>query len=471
MQAKVLIVDDIATNRIVLHVKLSAAGYCVLQAASAEEALQVAGREQPQLVLCPTRLPDSTTLEFIKAFEDDPRLAKISRIVLCNSLDTDARLALLAAGATDILIKPPDVSALLARFRAILRNNESLEDTLLQERMERVLGFGETSVQFEPTGGEKKVHVAVMSSTVNAAHNWSHQLSGHPGADVRAFAFDEVMVALDDTALPDVIVIDVAERHAQKALNLLSDLRASSQTRHAKIIAVVPTAQPAFLGEALDRGSDDVLAYGFCLRELSLRIRRQARAKRRDDKRRANMHEGLRAATIDALTGLYNRRFALPHLTRVASHCRREAKSCAVMAIDVDHFKTVNDRFGHEAGDAALVALAKLFGESLRGGDIASRIGGEEFMIILPDTTVEAAHLAARRLCETVATHSFQLPGAERPVQLTVSIGVAVCEPNQTSQSLEGATAESLLREADVALYGSKSHGRNQVTLSDQSAA
>ena len=466
MQAKVLIVDDIATNRIVLNVKLSAAGYRVLQATTAAEALRLARSEEPQLVLCPERLPDSCTLKFIKAFEKDPVLAKISRIVLCDGFDPAKRLALLAAGASDVLAKPAGINALLARFRAILRNSESLEDALLQERMERVLGFGEASCRFEAAA-----HVAILSNTASVALDWGQQTAAHCTASFSAYTFDEVMLALDDAQLLDVIAIDFTESCTKKALSLLSDLRAVSKTRKAKIVAVVSPSKPGLLGDALDRGADDVLAYGFCPKELTLRIGRLARDKQRDDKRRENMHEGLRAAATDALTGLHNRRFALPHLARVASQCRHNAQSCAIMAIDVDHFKTVNDRFGHEAGDAALVALAKLFNDSLRAEDMASRIGGEEFMIVLPDTTVDAAHFAARRLCEKVANHAFTLPGVSEPVQLTVSIGVAVSGPQKATRGLGAKAAESLLRDADVALYGSKSHGRNQVTLSAQSAA
>ncbi len=484
MPGKVLIVDDIATNRIVLHVKLSAAGYTVLQAKTAAEALQVARAEQPHLMLCPTRLPDMTAEELIAAFEADPLLTKISRIILCDTNNAKERLDLLAAGATDVLVKPPDISVLLARFRAILRNSESLEDMRLQEQMEHVLGFGEAQNRFENAmRGASTARVVVVSNTLETACSWSRQLgimrAGKLCSALTCLTFDDALTALGHSTKPDVIVIDIPQGGADKALSLLSDLHAGSLTRHAKIIAVLAQAESTMFGEVLDRGADDVLSHGFCAQEAALKVGRQAQAKQRDDIHRENMHAGLRAATTDALTGLQNRRSAMPHLARVAGNCSKGASSCAVMVIDVDHFKSVNDRFGHKAGDAALISLAELFENSLRADDMASRIGGEEFMIVLPETSVHEAHHAARRLCDIVANHSFRLPGVTEPQKLTVSIGVAVTEPhamltarqNQREPRLGDQIAEGLLREADLALYGSKNHGRNQVTLSPKSAA
>ena len=237
------------------------------------------------------------------------------------------------------------------------------------------------------------------------------------------------------------------------------------------LVLVAPERYPDEQATARASGADDVLAYGFCPAELALRLRRQAAAKCREDKLRENMHEGLRAAATDPLTGLYNRRFALPHLARLTASSTRENSGCAVMVIDVDHFKKVNDSFGHEAGDTALVTLAGLFNRSLRNGDMASRIGGEEFLIVLPNTTAQEAQHAARRLCEAVSNHKFKLPGSPRAQHLTVSIGVAVTGAKSLPCSKGNQAAEALLRDADLALYGSKNHGRNQVTLSPRSAA
>ncbi|MBU2982918.1 diguanylate cyclase [Lentibacter algarum] len=466
MPGKVLIVDDIATNRVILQVKLTTAGYTVLQANNANDALQLAREAQPDLMLCSARLDGMSAETFHQAFENDPRICKISRIVLCELSELNQRTKLLSLGATDVFARPVDIVVLLARFRAILRNRVSREDTLLQESASRVLGFGEAAHNFAPS-----TDIALICETRITAKNWLEALPLRAGDSSTAHCFEGAVKPLQSGPSPDVITLEIRDSNAEKALTTLSDLRAASRTRYAKIIAVLDSAQPALLCEALNRGADDVLVYGYCADELALRLRRQAAVKQRDDKLRENMHEGLRAAATDALTGLYNRRFALPHLARMASRCDFKQTSCAVMVIDVDHFKLINDTFGHEAGDAALVTLSELLRRSLRRSDLASRIGGEEFMIVSPDTCVREARLAAHRLCKMISSHSFILPGTPEPQRLTVSIGVAVTNTQSRVNACATQTAETLLREADQALYGSKNHGRNQVTLSPRSAA
>jgi two-component system cell cycle response regulator len=183
------------------------------------------------------------------------------------------------------------------------------------------------------------------------------------------------------------------------------------------------------------------------------------------ERRRKNVRSGLQAALVDPLTGLYNRRYAMPHLERVLLQARRAHKQLAVLIGDLDHFKSINDRFGHPAGDRVLVEVAERLRACLRKGDLAARIGGEEFMLVMPGIGQRAAKALALRICDAIARHPFALPGHPQPLNVTISIGMAICPAPGPGDRAGPEDAEALLERADRALYAAKGGGRNQVTM------
>ena len=160
-----------------------------------------------------------------------------------------------------------------------------------------------------------------------------------------------------------------------------------------------------------------------------------------------------RAAT-DALTGLPNRRALQDTVRRMVAQAGRSLDPLAVLALDLDHFKQINDRFGHEKGDDVLAAVGPLLAEGVRESDFVARAGGEEFCILLPDTDEVGAREVAEKLRESIAR--LEVPGVER--QITGSFGIAV-------YPLQAIDAPTLLRKADRALYLAKEHGRNRIEL------
>ena len=175
----------------------------------------------------------------------------------------------------------------------------------------------------------------------------------------------------------------------------------------------------------------------------------------------------LRLAVIDPLTGLHNRRYGLAQLQAIAESARANGAMFAVLVADIDRFKSVNDHFGHAAGDAVLVEVAQRLRQNLRAGDLVARIGGEEFLIALPNIALPEARLIAERLCTVMAEHPFHL-NATQDLPVTLSIGLAISEAGELPAHVE--TVTDIFDRADRALLRAKTAGRNQVTISRAAA-
>lgn len=159
----------------------------------------------------------------------------------------------------------------------------------------------------------------------------------------------------------------------------------------------------------------------------------------------------------DHLTGLYNRRYLAATIDREFARCARDGMPLALMMVDIDHFKQINDRHGHPFGDTVLVAVARVLGGALRAGDIACRYGGEEFMLLLPNMPLAAARERAEAIRRRVA--GLELSAGSLSVPVRISAGVAEAPQDATD-------AESLIRQADAALYRAKAQGRDRVEVS-----
>ncbi|MEI7457141.1 MAG: diguanylate cyclase [Nitrosomonadales bacterium] len=250
-------------------------------------------------------------------------------------------------------------------------------------------------------------------------------------------------------------------------LSLCRKLRESDAWRN--IYTVILTAQesPERLIQAFEAGADDYLLKPIAPKIFFARLRAahrviQMQAELADDReqlqRLANElteanHRLQQLALTDVLTGLPNRRAAMVRLDQEWSTAQRNRRPFACMVLDVDHFKAINDQYGHPAGDVVLSSMAQALRAAARAQDLVARFGGEEFLVICPDTEVDAAFQCAERLRLQVA--AMTVPGVDPAIKLTVSIGVAVSRP-------EMADLEVLLAGADKCLYAAKQAGRNR---------
>lgn len=171
----------------------------------------------------------------------------------------------------------------------------------------------------------------------------------------------------------------------------------------------------------------------------------------------------LRSGFTDVLTGWHNRRYLTVRLAEELARARRDQHGVVCLMLDVDHFKQVNDTWGHAAGDAVLRELAQRIEGQVRASDVAARYGGEEFVVLLPNTLVESAQLLAERIRGAISVSDFDLPSGES-VKITISIGIAEVRPQADEEDLK-TLGDSLIARADVALYAAKSAGRDRVIV------
>ncbi|WP_428928451.1 diguanylate cyclase domain-containing protein [Marinibacterium sp. SX1] len=505
MQGRLLILDAVSTNRIVLTALLEPACYTVDQGQTLADALVALRIDRPDLVLTAWSLPDGSAMDLRAALdaEDPDRLVPVVAIARPGEL-TDRRAAL-RAGLTDLLVHPLDETMLQARLRAILRARpagpaldlgpdpdnhgrppdpprtwpETAPDTSARAAgaPHAAPGFAEPRPGFARPG-----RVAILADEPETAHAWCQGLSAQLNQPVSGFGMMQRGQVLNAVHPPDVVVLALTADRPGPALRCLADLRAGPSTRHMAVIAL-PRGRDGVASaavQALDMGADDVMPGPFEPGELALRVQAQLRRKHLSDRLRNTVRDGLRAALIDPMTGLYNRRYALPHLAHVIRQSARTGRSFAVMMADLDHFKRINDQHGHLAGDAVLTEAAGRLRAALDPQHVLARIGGEEFLVVLRDTDAPTARAVADALRRAVDARPFPVgdapDGQLRKEAVTVSIGVAICPPAGDPDVYgfpddpDEPRLAALLQQADRALYTSKNAGRNTVTIARSAA-
>ncbi|MCX7286658.1 MAG: diguanylate cyclase [Rhodobacterales bacterium] len=462
MSGRILIVDDVATNRIVYRARLAAAFYEPVTASDGASCLAMAADLRPDLILLDLNLPDIPGHEVLRRLRAGARTRDIPVIVLTAASESDVRLAAFSAGADDVMVKPADDAMLLARVRNLLRARSGV-DFSVEAGLEvgcTAHGFAEQATGFEPSA-----IVAVVAGQIDAARRLKHDLAGVLRDRLVALSRQQALAEATQLApggagVPDVFIVQDDGSDAAGVLRLLSELKSHQATRHSAVCVLGRSGDGDDAATAFDLGADDVVGHDVSAAELALRTRSLLRRKRQGDRQRARIEDSLRLAMIDPLTGLYNRRFAGPQMATIAARAVESGTSFAVMVIDLDRFKLVNDRHGHAAGDQVLVEVSRRLTADLRASDLLARIGGEEFLVVLPDATMADARRVAERLCQAVEERPVRL-NSGLALSVTVSIGVAVaggdsCQPISVDQVVEA---------ADLALLDSKGSGRNQVTF------
>ncbi|MEO0992683.1 MAG: PleD family two-component system response regulator [Pseudomonadota bacterium] len=453
MPGRILVVDDIPSSRLVVRARLSMAYYDVIEAASGEDALELARKEQPDLILLDIMMPGMNGYETCRQLKNDPKTAHIPVVVLSGLSSREERVLGFEAGADDYLNKPFEDSALLARISGLTRMKMMIDELRLRAETSRELGLE----PFAPAGAlgafpDASVLIVSSDEEFGAAAARALRERIHCGvAHARGEAEAKALIRSNDF---DAFVIGT-ELSDGEPMRMASALRGRPDTRQAALMMVFQAEDVAGPALALDMGVPDYLQGPPDLCEMAARLRVQLRRKHYSDQLRDSLQASVVQAVTDPLTGLYNRRYANAHLEQMIQKPRAPQRRLAAMILDLDRFKSVNDGHGHSAGDAVLVEFAERLRRVVRPTDLISRVGGEEFLVVMPDILPEHAETVAERVRHSVESPPFQ--AGEATLDLTVSIGLALM--------LEGESSVSLIERADRALYASKAAGRNTVTL------
>src|SRR3954470_3831799 len=418
MTARILVVDDLPANVKLLETRLSAEYFDVITAMSGDEALAICERAKCDIVLLDVMMPDMDGFEVCRRLKAGVTTHHIP-VIMVTALDQPRdRIKGLDAGADDFLTKPVSDVALIARVRSLARLKLTTDELRMRAVTSRHIGIRPPEREaLKETGRDGRIlmvedrPLAQEAICAMLASEHSVEVEGDPNAALLRAAEGNYECLIISLGLSNF-----------DGLRLCSQLRSLERTRNVSILAVTDGDENTRLARGLEIGVNDYLFRPIDRNELLARVRTQIRKKRYTERLRDNMQMSIELAITDALTGLYNRRYMETHIAGLIEHAASRDKPLTVLVLDIDYFKAINDSFGHDAGDEVLREFALRIRKSIRGLDLACRYGGEEFLVIMPETDISAAALVAERLRRGIASEAFAVQGGARAIDVTISV-------------------------------------------------
>ena len=453
MTARVLVVDDLLPNIKLLEARLTAEYFDVLTSTNGPEAIEACKAGLCDIVLLDIMMPGMDGFEVCTRLKADPTTSHIP-VVMVTALDQAAdRVRGLDCGADDFLTKPVDEVALIARVKSLSRLKVTLDELRSRAAASARLGRSDPFVNASAADGHHG-RVLLVDDRAASSDRIVASLRGNQTVDVETNPQEALFRAAENSY--DLIIVSLGLSNYD-GLRLCSQLRSLERTRSIPILAIADLEDRAKILRGLDLGVNDYLVRPIDRNELIARVRTQVRRKRYAESLRTNVEQAIEMAVVDALTGLNNRRYFDMHLSSLLDQAAQEAKPLSMLVLDIDFFKKINDTYGHDAGDEILRALAGRMRRAVRSVDLVCRLGGEEFVIVMPDTAIDVAGRVAERVRRAVEAEPFNVKEGQMAVPVTVSIGIA--------DRGTDANPDFIYKSADKALYESKATGRNKVTL------
>ena len=449
MSARILVVDDIEANVRLLEAKLMAEYYEVSTALDGPTALAMAARDLPDIILLDVMMPGMDGFTVCRKLKDDPSTRHIP-VVLITALDGRGdRIQGLESGASDFLTKPIDDVMLFARVRSLTRFKLVIDELRQREASGRRMGvIAGAAARLDGVGGR----VLIVDDNERQAQRIAAEL----GVEHRPVVESDPEKAKISAGGPVDLVIVNAVAKGFDGLRFTASLRSEERTRQLPVLAMVDPDDRGRMVKALEIGVNDILSRPIDPQELSARVKTQIQRKRYTDYLRNNLDHSLELAVTDQLTGLHNRRYMSGQLDSLVKRASLGGDPVSALLIDIDFFKKINDTFGHDIGDEVLREFALRLASNVRAIDLPCRFGGEEFVVIMPDTALADALRIAERIRMHVAGSPFKVAHGKEMLNVTISIGVS-------ATAGEGDTPEALLKRADEGVYQAKASGRNAV--------
>lgn len=455
MSARVLVVDDILPNVKLLEAKLSSEYYDVLTATNGPEAIDKAITQSPDIILLDVMMPGMDGFEVCRRLKEHSATAHIPVVIVTALTDASDRIKGLEAGADDFLSKPLNDVALMSRVRSLVRLKMTVDEWRIRENTATQLGVVDraANAMSEPV---EHARILVIEDQSFESKKFTDALQVDDDIIIVAESGIDAMSKVGQSEY-DLIAVSLNLKN-EDGLRLCSHLRSSEKTRSVPILMVANEDDMSRIAHGLEIGAHDYILRPVDRNELIARVRTQVRRKRFQERLRSNFELSLSMALTDPLTGLYNRRYFEVHLQKLLDKNAVSKKSMAILMLDVDHFRTFNNTYGHAVGDVVLKTFSTRILDSLRSFDLVARLGGEEFVVILPDVSTEMAYFISERLRRSISDVPFECNVEGGIVKVTTSIGGAIIEGGTS-------TMEQVLKRADDCLYAAKEGGRNQVVF------
>jgi two-component system, cell cycle response regulator len=452
MTARVLVVDDVPANVKLLEARLSAEYFDVITAYSGTQALAVAERAECDIVLLDVMMPDMDGFDVCRKLKTNPATHHIP-VVMVTALDQPSdRVRGLEAGADDFLTKPVTDVALVSRVRSLARLKMVTDELRMRALTSKEIGIQSPEREAVAETG-RAGRILIVDDRKSSYERIVETLSAEHTVDVEADP-NEAMFHIAEGHY-DLLIVSLGLQNFD-GLRLCSQVRSLERTRNVPILAVAEADNNARLVRGLEIGVNDYLIRPIDRNEMLARVRTQIKKKRYTERLRDNVQLTVEMAITDVLTSLFNRRYMETHLATLVEQAAARGKPIAVLVLDIDYFKAVNDGHGHDAGDDVLREFALRMRKSIRNIDLACRYGGEEFVIVMPETDMAVATVVAERLRRRIASEPFAIQSGARNLDITISIGIAALDG-------PGDNAAAILKRADTALYRAKRDGRNRV--------
>jgi two-component system, cell cycle response regulator len=452
MTARILVVDDIPANVKMLEARLLAEYFDVLTAEDGFQALALCDKTQVDLVLLDIMMPGIDGFQVCEQLKANPKTAHIP-VVMVTALDQPSdRVRGLKVGADDFLTKPVNDLQLMSRVKSLLRLKALSDELRIRADTARAIGVMDPAVG-EGAPSDEPGQVLLVDSRASSHERIIKSL--RPIAEVTAMS-DPQSALFHVAENPIDLVIVNSNLVDYDPLRLCSQLRSLERTRFIPVLLMADEGAEQQIVRALELGVNDYIMRPVDPNELVARSLTQIRRKRYNERLRESVQHTIELAVTDGLTGLSNRRYLDSHLKLLLDRASARGRPLSVCITDIDRFKSINDTYGHDAGDDVLREIANRIRSTVRGADLACRYGGEEFVVVMPDTTIDMAASIAERLRGAIESTPFLLKQSGVQLSVTASLGLATRTGNDD-------TPDKLLKSADLALYQAKNTGRNRV--------
>jgi two-component system, cell cycle response regulator len=452
MSARILVVDDVPANVKLLEARLLAEYFDVVTAYNGAEALALCERAECDIVLLDVMMPELDGLEVCRQLKSNPLTHHIP-VVMVTALDQPSdRVRGLEAGADDFLTKPVTDIALVSRVRSLARLKMMTDELRMRAVTSKEIGLQNPEREAVMETG-RNGRALIVDDRPSSYERLAATLSVEHTVDVEVNPSEALFRAAESDY--DLIIVSLALKDFD-GLRLCSQIRSLERTRNIPILAIAEADNTAQLVRGLEIGVNDYLLRPVDRNEMLARARTQIKKRRYTERLRDNVQTSIELAITDGLTGLFNRRYMETHLGTLVEQSAERGKPITVLVLDIDYFKAINDSYGHDAGDDVLREFALRMRKATRNIDLACRYGGEEFVIVMPETDMAVATMVAERLRRRIASEPFAIQQGARHLEVTISIGIAAL-------SAADDNAATILKRADRALYRAKRDGRNRV--------